>query len=76
MCGHERHFAVDAAARPPRAKLRRRARHRGQLPPGGSNTGYFSSIYLKIVTKNEVGRQASSRWALVSNYGDGGLLAF
>jgi hypothetical protein len=61
MCGHERHFAVDAAARPPRAQLRRPARHRGQLPTGGSHTRYFSSIYLKIVTKNEEGRQASSR---------------
>jgi hypothetical protein len=46
MCGHERHFAVDAAARPPRAQLRRAARHRGQLPTGGSHTGYFNSIYL------------------------------
>ena len=61
MCGHERHFAVDAAARPPRAKLRRPARHRGQLPPGGSHTRYFNSIYLKILKKNEVDVQASSR---------------
>jgi hypothetical protein len=46
MCGHERHFAVDAAARPPCAQLRRPARHRGQLPTGGSHTRYFNSIYL------------------------------